>query len=152
MKKIFFILVVGSFIVSCKSGDQKNTREKAINDSIKVARNIMALKDTADYTTVQWLDSTYADLGTVKEGQIVEVAFRFKNTGKKNLVITDVSAGCGCTVPEKPQEPIAPGQQGVIRAKFDSRSKKGDNRKDVYVTANTIPNYQPLTFRVQVTN
>ncbi len=152
MKKILLILIAGFYLISCKSGDQKNNREQNVNDSIRADRNIRALKDSSNYTTIQWLDSNYLDMGKVKEGQIVEVAYRFKNTGNKNLIITDVSAGCGCTITETPKEPFAPGQEGVIRAKFNSQGRKGENRKDIYVTANTRPNYQALSFRVEVTD
>ncbi len=101
---------------------------------------------------MQWLDSTYKDLGKVKEGQVVEVAYRFKNTGTKNLVIANVSASCGCTIPEKPEKPIAPGEEGVIKAKFDSKGRpKGEARKDVFVKANTEPQDQQLSFRVEIT-
>jgi hypothetical protein len=112
-----------------------------------------ALRDSANFTTVQWLDSTYKDMGKVKEGQQVEVAFRFKNTGTKNLVFNDVSASCGCTVPEKPEQAFAPGQEGVIKAKFDSKGKPvGETRKEVFVIANTKPEIsQTLIFRVEIT-
>jgi hypothetical protein len=89
----------------------------------------------------------------VKKGQMVEVSFPFKNTGNKNLIITNVQAGCGCTVPEKPQEPFAPGQGGVIKATFDSKTQAvAEHRKQVFVSSNTNPNREhQLTFRVLVT-
>jgi hypothetical protein len=36
--------------------------------------------DSSKFTTVQWLD-TLVDIGKVKEGEMVNVVFRFKNTG-----------------------------------------------------------------------
>jgi hypothetical protein len=143
MKKLLIILVVFAGITACQTND-KTGMTQAEKDKV--------LKDSANYTTIQWLDSTFSNLGGVKEGQSVDVAFRFKNTGDKNLVIADVTAGCGCTIPEKPKEPIAPGQEGVIKAKFNSQGKVGVNTKEIYVTANTKPNAQALTFRVEVTN
>ena len=69
---------------------------------------------------------------------MVDVAFRFKNTGDKPLVISRVSTSCGCTtIPEKPNAPFAPGQEGVIKAKFDSKNMAGERVREVYVTANT---------------
>jgi hypothetical protein len=110
------------------------------------------MADSSSYTTVEWLDGTSQDLGKVAEGQVVEVSFRFRNAGKTNLIIEDVSAGCGCTVPEKPGRPYAPGEEGVIKAKFDSRGRKGPNDKYVTVKANTNP-YRDhvLSFKIQVT-
>jgi hypothetical protein len=90
----------------------------------------------------------------VKEGQVVEVSYRFKNTGDKNLIIQNVSASCGCTVPEKPEKPFAPGEEGTVRAKFDSKGRPhGEARKEVYVNANTKPEQQHvLTFKVEITD
>jgi hypothetical protein len=107
--------------------------------------------DTANFTSITWLDSTFKDLGKVKEGEVVEVTYRFKNTGTHNLVISEVHAGCGCTTPETPQQPYAPGEEGVIKAKFDSKGRPGPAHKDVTVTANTLPNSTSLlTFQVEV--
>jgi hypothetical protein len=150
MKKIFIILAAGISLLACQTNDKKTTTGAEIP---KEERD-KALKDSANFTSIEWLDSTYKDLGKVKEGQQVEVSFRFKNSGTKNLVIDDVTASCGCTVPEKPQQPFAPGQEGMIKAKFDSKGKPvGEARKEVYVTANTNPStVQTLTFRVEITN
>jgi len=109
------------------------------------------LKDSANFTTIQWLDSIHRDLGKVTEGDQVEVSYRFKNTGNKPLVVTSVTASCGCTIPETPQEPFAPGAEGIIKAKFNSKNRVGQNRKEVYVTANTKPdNLQQLEFTIEV--
>jgi hypothetical protein len=112
-----------------------------------------AARDTANFTTIEWLDSTVKDLGKIKEGQVVEVSYRFKNTGDKPLIVAGVSASCGCTVPEKPGKPIAPGQEDVIKAKFDSKGRpKGEARKEVFVTANTKPqSSMQLSFKVEIT-
>jgi hypothetical protein len=147
MKKLGIRIIVVSIIAACNGTDNKGGASGMTQE-----QKDKVLKDTSNFTSIQWLDSTYSDLGKVKEGQVVEVAFRFKNTGTKNLVITDVTAGCGCTIPEKPTEPYTPGQEGVIRAKFNSENRVGLNNKEIYVTANTSPNPQMLTFRVEVTN
>ncbi len=144
MKRIFFLIAVIITAVACNNADQNagpGTTGAGINK---------ALQDSGNYTTIQWMDSTYTNLGVIKEGQVVEVAFRFKNTGSKNLIITDVMAGCGCTIPEKPAQPYAPGQEGVIKAKFNTENRVGLNRKEIYVTANTNPNVQTLSFRAEV--
>ena len=147
MKKIIIILIAGVSIISCNTNDKK-----AGSIALSKEEKEKALTDTSHFTRVQWLDSTYKDLGKVKEGDQVDVAFRFKNAGNTNLVITDVTASCGCTVPEKPEKAFAPGEEGVIKARFDSRDKHGEVRKMVYVTANTSPSPQELTFRVEITD
>lgn len=156
MKKAFIILLVGISITACKTGDKKSLENKEADlhtkDSIAQIEKDKALVDTANFTSIQWLDSTYLDLGKVEECKQVDVVFRFKNSGSKNLVIADVTASCGCTIPEKPEKAFVPGEEGVIKARFDSQQKKGEVRKMVYVSSNTTPNPQELTFRVEVIN
>ena len=156
MKKLFIFFMAGLSLAACNTSDKKLSAEKQseqnTKDSIAKSEADKAIKDTANFTSILWLDSTYLDLGKVKEGKQVDVAFRFTNNGTKNLVIADVTASCGCTVPEKPEKAFAPGEEGVIKARFDSRDKHGEVRKMVYVTANTLPNPQELTFRVEITD
>ena len=92
--------------------------------------------DQNTVTTIQWLDSM-VDKGTITEGQKVEVAFRFKNTGTKPLVIRHVQPACGCTEADYPKEPIAPGGEGMIKAEFNSAGRVGPNLKTMTVHANT---------------
>jgi len=102
-------------------------------------------------TTIQWIDSS-KNYGTINEGQVLEVSFRFKNTGDKPLVIEDVRPTCGCTAANPPKEPILPGAEGVINASFDSKSRPGMNKKDITVVANTKDTKEhKLHFEVDVT-
>jgi hypothetical protein len=149
MKQALFILA-GSFVLySCTSNDASATA-KAKHDSVQHARMVEAVNDSANFTSIQWLDSMHQDLGKVQEGGVVEVSWKFKNTGTKPLIIASVNPGCGCTVADKPEEPIAPGSESIIKAKFDSKGREGMQRKDVYVTANTAKNLQTLSFAVDV--
>ena len=147
MKQLLFILLAAG-LFACQNADTKTDK------SLTLEEKETATKDSANFTSILWLDSTYIDLGKVKEGQVVEVSYRFKNSGDKNLVIANVSASCGCTVPEKPEKPFSPGEEGVIKAKFDSKGRgKGETRKEVFVTANTKPeNLTQLSFRVEITD
>ncbi|MEJ0101643.1 MAG: DUF1573 domain-containing protein [Bacteroidota bacterium] len=144
MKKALIFLAVCITIVACKNADNSPT----ISPSMQ---NALALQDSANFTSIQWLDSVHRDLGKVTEGEQVEVSFRFKNTGAKPLIITSVKASCGCTIPETPKEPFAPGAEGFIKAKFNSTNRSGLNNKEVYVMANTAPTtLHQLEFTVQV--
>ncbi len=93
--------------------------------------------DSTKFTTIEWLDATKQELGTITEGQTPEITWRFKNTGDQPLVIENASASCGCTIAEKPEQPVMPGEESVIKAKFNSEGKPGPNNKQVFVTANT---------------
>lgn len=97
-------------------------------------------------TTVQVIDSIY-DFGSVAEGEVVEYSYRFKNTGTNPLVVTHVSASCGCTVPEKPEEPVKPGEMGFIKVKFNSENRPGEVHKTVTVTSNANPPFNDLLLK-----
>lgn len=90
------------------------------------------------------------DFGTMEEGDKVEHVFKFTNTSANPLTISNARGSCGCTVPEWPKEPIAPGAESEIRVKFDSKGKKGANNKNVTITANTIPANTVLTITADV--
>ncbi|MFZ1702928.1 MAG: DUF1573 domain-containing protein [Saprospiraceae bacterium] len=88
-------------------------------------------------------DNPNFDWGKVNDGDKVTHIFKFSNTGKEPLIISDAKGSCGCTVPEWPKEPIAPGAKGEIKVVFDSKgkgSKEGKlDTKKVTITANTDP-------------
>lgn len=149
MKKLLTILSLSTSIIACKETEKKQT--EAVTD-LNQDHFLKALEDSANFTTIEWLDSTYQDLGKVEEGQVVDVTFRFKNTGDKPLIIADITVSCGCTtIPEKPKNPFDPGQEGVIKAKFDSKNMAGERLREVFVKANTINNRtHKLTLRVDV--
>jgi hypothetical protein len=75
------------------------------------------------------------DFGTLQKGAPCETEFKFTNTGKEPLVISNAQASCGCTIPSYPKEPIMPGKTGVIKVKYDS-NRVGAFTKEVTVTSN----------------
>lgn len=95
-------------------------------------------EDTSKFTQITWLDTVNQTLGKLKAGKEVEIKWRFKNSGAQPLIIEGASASCGCTVPEKPEKPLLPGEEGVITAKFNG-SGSGYIVKQVHVVANTTP-------------
>jgi hypothetical protein len=148
MKRILVVVSI-MMIVGCKTGDKKAASGDA---GTSQASNNKAVNDSASRTSIEWLDTQELNMGKMNEGEKIEVKFRFKNTGSQPLVISRVWAQCGCTVPETPKEPFAPGQEGVIKAIFDSHGRGGtSNTKEVYVNANTDPITNVLVFKVDVT-
>ncbi len=90
------------------------------------------------------------DFGTIKDGDIVEHRFSFKNVGDSPLIISNATATCGCTVPEWPKEPIPVGESGEILVRFNSRNKPGNQSKTVTITANTYPSANKVQIRANV--
>ncbi|MBM3423974.1 MAG: DUF1573 domain-containing protein [Bacteroidetes bacterium] len=77
------------------------------------------------------------DYGTIKYDGDPNCAFEFTNTGDEPLIISNCKGSCGCTVPEWPKEPIAPGAKGVIKVKYDTK-RPGPISKSVTISSNAI--------------
>ena len=149
MKKLVFIFGAALFMTACNEADKKATETGTTDSGAAKQPAANNSADPENYTTIEWIDNVNQTLPKVKEGEIVEVTFRFKNTGSKPLVVDNVSASCGCTVPEKPEEPVMPGKEGLIKAKFDSHGRIGPNTKTLTVVANTNSE-KMLNFSVEV--
>ncbi len=101
---------------------------------------VQATTKTADTKTTSGAEMKFEkdefNFGTIKQGDKVDYAFEFVNTGKDPLIITEAHGSCGCTVPEWPKEPIKKGEKGVIKVTFNSAGKMGLQDKTVTITSN----------------
>lgn len=143
MKYFFTLLTLAAVISSC------DVRKK---DKIAGSEQMPTGTDTAAVapaTTVQLLDTAF-NFGKVKDGEIVEFSYRFKNTGSHPLIISSAVASCGCTVPEKPEAPIKPGEMGYIKVKFNSEGRVGQTHKTVTITSNANPAFPLLMLTGEV--
>jgi len=140
VKKYPLLLLSGVIFFACNI----RRNDKVVDDAVQQA--VTAALDT---TSVQLIDSIY-NFGTITEGEKVTYNFRFKNAGDKALVISSTSASCGCTVPEKPEKPILPGETGSIKVVFNSKGKVGHNEKNITVMANTQPSFPLLLLKGEV--
>lgn len=143
MKYIIIFAISAALFTGCDENAGGKVADLKVNDVSKSSGEQL--------TTIQWIDSS-RNYGTINEGQVLEVSFRFKNTGDKPLVIENVRPSCGCTAANPPDKPILPGEEGVINASFDSKSRQGLNSKDIIVIANTRDTKEhKLHFEVDVT-
>src|SRR3978361_390628 len=134
MHRIVLLIFVSSVFFSCNIRNTKNKPD------VVFAGNADSFKDT---TTVKIIDSSY-NFGKVTDGEKEEYNFKFRNTGKKPLIIYAASASCGCTVPEKPEAPIPPGELGFLKVVFNSKGRVGDIHKDINVRSNAVPAFPVL--------
>lgn len=145
MKLLIVLSTFIAFLTACGNADKK-TSDAATTTTEQTEATAPA---AADVTTVQWLDSSQ-NFGKVTDGEKVMITFHFKNTGTKPLIISNVQASCGCTVPSKPEEPIAPGAEGKITAEFNSEGRVGKASKNVNVSLNTKEGFATLLFEGEV--
>ncbi len=162
MKKILFLFTL-SFLVlmSCKNETSTTTAEvpqPSVPASTTTAANPTATPSepavpAGPITNIKF-DQTEFDFGTVMEGEKVVHVYKFTNTGNEPLIISNAKGSCGCTVPQWPREPIAPGEKGEIKVQFDTKNKGkvggGLQSKRVTITANTDPVNSYLTIKGKV--
>jgi len=77
------------------------------------------------------------NFGKIKEDAgPVGYNFEFTNSGSEPLIITNVTASCGCTTPTWTKTPIAPGGKGFVRAEYDPMNRPGIFNKSISVFSN----------------
>lgn len=108
-----------------------------------------AAEETNTSGPVMSFEEDKHDFGEIFQGDKVEHVFEFENTGNEPLIITNVQTTCGCTAPEWPRDPIAPGQSGKIKVVFNSTGKIGRQNKVITVVSNAT---SPLNRVTIVTN
>jgi hypothetical protein len=91
-------------------------------------------------------EKTVHDYGTMKQGGDGGCEFKFTNTGKEPLIISNCQGSCGCTVPSCPKEPILPGKTGVIKVHYDTK-RVGPIAKTVTVQSNAISGTQTIQIK-----
>lgn len=80
------------------------------------------------------------NFGKIREdGGLATYNFSFKNNGSVPLIISNVAASCGCTIPEWSKEPVLPGKAGFIKVSYNPDGRPGSFDKTITVVAN-VPN------------
>src|SRR6476661_3613110 len=118
MKKLFIAAAAVAVLASCNN--TKGTSQTETTPS--GGTDVYASVDEANAPKFKFERETY-DFGEISQGEKVSYDFKFTNTGKSPLIVSNTTATCGCTVPEPPKEPIAPGATGIIHVVFDSAGK-----------------------------
>jgi hypothetical protein len=87
------------------------------------------------------------DFGKIAVNSKAECEFKFKNTGSVPLILSNVKASCGCTVPEWPKEPILPGESGVIKVNYTTVTRPNVINKSIMVYSNA--DNKQIVLRIQ---
>ncbi len=149
MRKIFTAFLVGAFTFTFVACNKGNASSKVKKENIESAKK----RDTeiSKGAALIEFDKTEHDFGTVKEGEIVKAEFVVKNTGKTDLVITNVQPSCGCTVPVWSKDPIKPGGTSKVVAEFNTSGKPNRQTKTITLLTNTVKGTEVLTIKGNVT-
>ena len=143
IKKSLVIVFASLLLISACDGGKKNQK----------LEDMIPAKFLQAPTTMTFDEASY-DFDTIVQGTKVVHEFSFTNSGKNPLIIVNGFGTCGCTVPEYPKDPIAPGEKRKIKVQFNSNKKAGQQNKKVILIANTQPskNEIGITAYVKVPN
>ncbi len=117
MKKIFALLIV-TLLLTIPAEAKKNKNKDGGN------------------AVISFVTQTH-DFGIIPaDKKLVTTEFEFINQGNAPLVIISANADCGCTRPEYPKNPIAPGKKGKIKVNFIPTGYMGSFTKNIKVRSN----------------
>lgn len=96
-------------------------------------------------STIVWKAETI-DVGQIPQGTPKAIVYEFKNTGKTDVVITNVQGSCGCTATDYTKEPVQPGKSAKVTATYNA-ANKGGFTKTVTVTTSAEKTPKILTLK-----
>ena len=146
LSKIGFIAVLVISLTSCVS-DKKDSNGLSTNDVNNTASAEGGNK--SNLPDIKFEEEEH-DFGRITQGEKVSFAFKFKNTGNSNLIITSAAGSCGCTIPEWPKEPILPGKEGKVNVVFSSEGKSGIQEKTITIVTNCEPSTRIVKIKTEI--
>jgi hypothetical protein len=87
------------------------------------------------------------NFGMVKQGKVIQMEFSFTNTGNQPLIITETKVECSCTTVEKPDQPVPPGQNGIIKVEFNTQSVYDRQDRIVEIISNDPKSPAKIRFK-----
>jgi hypothetical protein len=143
------VIVIFVLLLALACGNSSDEGSKLPSD---IVNNPSSASDNSSDNGVAVLEfeKSMHDFGRIIQGEKVTYAFKFKNKGTGNLIISDVSTSCGCTIPKFTKEPVKPGETGLLHVTFESDNRKGFQNKTVTVVSNTQPNTTVLKIKAQI--
>lgn len=136
MKIYYFVTIafVCSYLIAC--------------DKNKSTHEIVKISDV-ELTELQF-DNKILDIGDVAMDTIVNVEYKFKNTGSANLKIEYVNPDCTCTGYAFTRNEIFPGEYGYVNLSFNTRDKFGIQELYAVVKANTSVKFYRLKLKLNI--
>ena len=104
MKKVLLALSALCLVTFTSCKDDAKSKVNEANVAAAAERDATA----GDFPVISFEEEEH-DFGTIINGTPVETSFKYTNTGKSPLVISNIKTSCGCTVPEDwSKDPLAP--------------------------------------------
>jgi hypothetical protein len=132
MKKVILSLSVCCLIAFTSCKDDAASKVNPENVAQAAERDATA----GDLPSINF-DKVEHDFGTIPNGIPVETSFKYTNTGKSMLVVSNIKSTCGCTVPSDWTKEVAPGETGEFKVKFNGKGNGNQISKTITLTTNT---------------
>ncbi|HNZ42480.1 MAG TPA: DUF1573 domain-containing protein [Bacteroidales bacterium] len=145
-RPVYIFFIVSLLFFSCGNNTDTLNTDLVNNPNTADGKADMSGLPAFDFVTEEH------DFGRITDGEKVSFTFKFKNSGKSDLIISEAKATCGCTVADYPRTPIKPGAESGISVSFNSEGRKGIQHKTVTLVANTQPSTKVLTIKAEVVN
>lgn len=148
MKKI---LLLSAFIVFglTAANAQEIASASKVKTEVKKTKKVKKAKLPKVEGAGMVFENETIDYGTIEQNADGQREFALTNNGNKPLIIMSATGSCGCTVPDAPKEPIAPGAKAVIKVKYDT-NRVGAFTKTVTVNSNASTTPKILTIKGEV--
>lgn len=156
MKKTVALFVIAFCLSACNNNEKStenneiDTQELIVEEQSTVDATSNEIIENSDGAAEITFETPVYEFGDVKEGEKVEHVFTFTNTGKSPLIISNVSASCGCTTPEYSTHPIAPNEEGSVKVVFDTQNQVGMQQKLITILSNAEPSRTVVQLKGQV--
>jgi hypothetical protein len=113
---------------------------------VKAAPDANATEEASSPMT---FETVVMDYGTIERNADPYRTFTFTNTGDQPIIITNARGSCGCTVPSYSKTPVAPGEGGEVKVRYDT-NRVGKFRKRVSLSTNVTSEPIVLTIMGEV--
>ena len=134
-------IIVSVMLISCFLVSQAQDVKQDTTKSKKTEKPNKKVKSPAIL-----FEETTHDFGTIPYNGDGTFEFKFTNTGKAPLILTNCQSSCGCTIPEWPKDPIPPKGKGAIKVKYNT-TRVGPFTKTVTVISNAPDSPTTLTIK-----
>lgn len=139
MKKFFLLsLFVGLSLTALNAQEAKQTKN--------AKENVVVAEKPMNGPQIEFTEQEH-NYGNLQKGGDGNCEFVFTNTGNEPLILSNVKASCGCTVPTWTKEPIMPGKTGTIKVRYNTNNV-GAFTKTITVSSNAI-NAARLTLKIR---
>ena len=146
MKKLILSFVAATvFMSSCN----QEAKKSGADNTTEASANAASAEGFDGIGKMDFESSVY-DFGKIKEGEVVKHVFKFENTGTSPVILSQVSASCGCTTPTFTTTPILPGKTGEIAVEFNSAGQIGLQQKIITIASNAESNITTVQLKGEV--